>query len=96
MTDTTRPDPARAAAPERLKLALYSSRPAPADLGIGQVHFPEEHVVGVAPGTSAKVLRERCEASMVRHGYDRSPTMRTRLEEELRVVSTLGWPTYFL
>ncbi|WP_043174509.1 DNA polymerase III subunit alpha [Streptomyces sp. NRRL B-24484] len=66
------------------------------DLGIGQVHFPEEHVVGVAPGTSARVLRDRCDAAMVRHGYDRSPTMRTRLEEELRVVNTLGWPTYFL
>ncbi|GAA2785160.1 DNA polymerase III subunit alpha [Kitasatospora paracochleata] len=66
------------------------------DLGIGQVHFPEEHVVGVAPGTSARVLRERCDAGMVRLGYDRSPTMRTRLEEELRVINTLGWPTYFL
>nr|WP_095878116.1 DNA polymerase III subunit alpha [Streptomyces sp. TLI_235] len=66
------------------------------DLGIGQVHFPEEHVVGVAPGTSARVLRERCDAAMVRNGYDRSPTMRTRLEEELRVINTLGWPTYFL
>ncbi|MFD9124311.1 DNA polymerase III subunit alpha [Kitasatospora sp. NPDC059571] len=67
-----------------------------ADLGLGQVHFPEEHVVGVAPGTSARVLRERCDAAMVRRGYDRSPTMRRRLEEELRVVNTLGWPTYFL
>ncbi|MFG2819568.1 DNA polymerase III subunit alpha [Kitasatospora sp. NPDC048365] len=66
------------------------------DLGIGRVHFPEEHVVGVAPGTSARVLRERCEAGMVRRGYDRSPTMRARLEEELRLVNTLGWPTYFL
>ncbi|MEV8100655.1 PHP domain-containing protein, partial [Kitasatospora sp. NPDC085879] len=66
------------------------------DFGIGQVHFPEEHVVGVAPGTSARVLRERCDAALVRYGYDRSPTMRTRLEEELRVINTLGWPTYFL
>ncbi|MFD9124452.1 DNA polymerase III subunit alpha [Kitasatospora sp. NPDC059571] len=67
-----------------------------ADLGIGQVHFPEEHVVGVAPGTSARVLRERCDAAMTRLGYDRSPTMRARLDEELRVINTLGWPTYFL
>ncbi|MFC8448636.1 DNA polymerase III subunit alpha [Kitasatospora sp. NPDC057223] len=66
------------------------------DLGIGRVHFPEEHVIGAAPGTSARTLRERCEAAMVRHGYDRSATMRRRLEEELRVISTLGWPTYFL
>lgn len=67
-----------------------------ADLGIGRVHFPEEHVIGAAPGTSARTLRRRCEAAMVRHGYDRSATMRTRLEEELRVIQTLGWPTYFL
>ncbi|MFE4398682.1 hypothetical protein ACFRPV_33115 [Kitasatospora sp. NPDC056808] len=34
MTDTTRPDPA--AAPDRLELALYSSRPAPADRDLGR------------------------------------------------------------
>ncbi|MFE2412368.1 hypothetical protein ACFXDE_28870 [Kitasatospora sp. NPDC059408] len=33
MTDTTRPDPA---APDRLELALYSSRPAPADRDLGR------------------------------------------------------------
>lgn len=66
------------------------------DLGIGRVFFPEEHVIGAAPGTSARTLRRRCEASMIRHGYDRSPAMRARLEEELRVIQTLGWPTYFL
>nr|WP_223244561.1 DNA polymerase III subunit alpha [Streptomyces sp. CBMA156] len=67
-----------------------------ADLGIGRVHFPEEHVIGVAPGRSAQVLRERCEAAMVRHGYDRSATMRARLEAELQVLNTLGWPSYAL
>ncbi|MET9182888.1 DNA polymerase III subunit alpha [Kitasatospora aureofaciens] len=67
-----------------------------ADLGIGSVHFPEEHVIGAAPGTSARVLRQRCEASMTRHGYDRSSAMRARLDDELRVINTLGWPTYFL
>ncbi|CAM5666595.1 PE-PGRS family protein OS=Kitasatospora aureofaciens OX=1894 GN=GCM10010502_68730 PE=4 SV=1 [Kitasatospora aureofaciens] len=36
MTDTTRPDPARAAAPERLELAPCSSRPAPADRDLGR------------------------------------------------------------
>ncbi|MEU4583297.1 DNA polymerase III subunit alpha [Kitasatospora aureofaciens] len=67
-----------------------------ADLGIGRVHFPEEHVIGVAPGRSARVLRERCEAAMVRRGYDRSATMRSRLEAELQVLNTLGWPSYAL
>ncbi|AXI76110.1 hypothetical protein [Peterkaempfera bronchialis] len=36
MTDTTRPEPARAAAPERLELAPCSSRPAPADRDLGR------------------------------------------------------------
>ncbi|MFJ6774397.1 hypothetical protein ACIQOV_26175 [Kitasatospora sp. NPDC091257] len=36
MTGTTRPDPARTAAPERLELALYSSRPEPADRDLGR------------------------------------------------------------
>lgn len=67
-----------------------------ADLGIGRVHFPEERVIGLAPGTSARTLRERCGAAMIRHGYDRSATMRTRLDEELRVLNTLGWPSYAL
>ena len=67
-----------------------------ADLGLGRVHFPEEHLIGAAPGTAARVLRERCRAAMVRRGYDRSRTMRDRLDEELQVIQTLGWPTYFL
>ncbi|MEU4303462.1 hypothetical protein [Kitasatospora aureofaciens] len=36
MTDTTRPDQARAAAPDRLELAPCSSRPVPADRDLGR------------------------------------------------------------
>ncbi|MFC5156045.1 DNA polymerase III subunit alpha [Streptomyces amakusaensis] len=66
------------------------------DLGLGRVFFPEERLVGAAPGTSARVLRERCEAVLAARGYDRSPAMGERLAEELRVINTLGWPSYFL
>ncbi|MER5355734.1 DNA polymerase III subunit alpha [Kitasatospora sp. NPDC002551] len=66
------------------------------DLGIGRVHFPEEDRLGLAPGTSARVLRERCEAEMVRRGYDRRPDAVDRLAEELELISALGWPTFFL
>ncbi|GGP80025.1 DNA polymerase III subunit alpha [Streptomyces melanogenes] len=67
-----------------------------ADLGLGRVHFPEERLVGAAPGTAARVLRERCESALRERGYDRTPAMRERLSSELQVISTLGWPTYFL
>jgi len=67
-----------------------------ADLGLGRVHFPEEDLVGAAPGTSARILRQRCQAAMAQRGYDRSPRHVQRLTEELRVVEILGWPTYFL
>ena len=67
-----------------------------ADLGLGRVHFPEERLVGAAPGTAARVLRERCEAALVTRGYDRSPAMRQRLADELQVLSTLGWSSYCL
>ncbi len=66
------------------------------DLGLGRVFFPEERLVGAAPGTSARVLRERCEAALIARGYDRSRAMHERLADELRVINTLGWPTYFL
>ncbi|RLU82520.1 DNA polymerase III subunit alpha [Streptomyces griseocarneus] len=67
-----------------------------ADLGLGRVHFPEERLVGAAPGSAARVLRERCEAALRERGYDRIPAMRDRLDSELQVIQTLGWPTYFL
>lgn len=66
------------------------------DLGLGTVHFPEERFVGAAPGTSGRMLRERCEAALVQRRYDGSRAMRERLEEELQVIGTLGWPSYFL
>ncbi|MFJ9521874.1 DNA polymerase III subunit alpha [Kitasatospora sp. NPDC101801] len=66
------------------------------DLGIGGVRFPEEDQLGLAPGSSARVLRERCQAAMVTRGYDRDPAAVQRLGEELDVITGLGWPTFFL
>ncbi|MDH4353216.1 MAG: DNA polymerase III subunit alpha, partial [Actinomycetota bacterium] len=74
------------------------------DLGIGSVHFPELAVVdpaAVAAGRSADaVLRDRCEAGLVRRGIPGSgATARAagdRLAEELSVIAGLGYATYFL
>ncbi len=65
------------------------------DLGLGEVHFPELEVDG---GSSAPevVLRARCEAGFGRRAMARDTTTLRRLEDELEVVRTLGYPSYFL
>ncbi len=71
-----------------------------ADLGIGEVHFPELEVSGAGrhtgPGAADAVLRERVEAGFGRRGMARSATTLARLEDELGVIQTLGYPSYFL
>jgi error-prone DNA polymerase len=62
------------------------------DLGIGEVHFPELAVAGEA----GQVLRERCEAGFGRRLMSRDPSTLARLEDELEVISGLGYPSYFL
>ncbi|WP_329574937.1 hypothetical protein OG500_38060 [Kitasatospora sp. NBC_01250] len=54
MTDTTRPDPA--AAPDRLELALYSSRPAPADRDLGRPILDSPPMRGSIGGESLEVI----------------------------------------
>ncbi|MCW2666603.1 MAG: polymerase alpha subunit, partial [Frankiales bacterium] len=56
------------------------------------VHFPELEVVGEA----GAVLRERCEAGLGRRGMPATAQVRARLEDELGVIQTLGYPSYFL
>jgi len=69
-----------------------------ADLGLGEVHFPELEVVGGGDSVSAEaVLRERVEAGAARRGVDlHAPAARDRLADELGVIRTLGYPSYFL
>ncbi|SHH21064.1 DNA polymerase III subunit alpha [Geodermatophilus nigrescens] len=69
------------------------------DLGIGTVRYPELDVVtspaerGMGP---SQVLRARCEAGLGRRGMARSEKVLVRLEEELAVIDSLGYPSYFL
>ena len=80
-----------------------------ADLGIGEVHFPDLSAFATDPrqgrnaGSSAdpvaiaqRMLRERCEVGFGRRGMVRTSAVRRRLEDELRVIETLGFPSYFL
>lgn len=66
------------------------------DLGLGKVHFPEAHLVGVGSRTADRVLRSRCTAGMVLRGYDRRPRYRQRLEEELAIIAERKLASYFL
>ncbi|MGB8652789.1 MAG: DNA polymerase III subunit alpha, partial [Mycobacteriales bacterium] len=62
------------------------------DLGIGEVHFPELEVAGEPQA----LLRARCEAGFGRRAMPRDPQALHRLEEELDVIRSLGYPSYFL
>ncbi len=78
------------------------------DLGLGEVHFPELEVVagpGVGHGGAEEsqrraqaLLRARCEQELpARYPTgQRSRRARQRLEEELEVITRLGFSSYFL
>ncbi|GAB3999586.1 DNA polymerase III subunit alpha [Nocardioides marmoraquaticus] len=72
-----------------------------ADLGLGEVHFPELEAAvrpGDPPGADADaVLRRRCE-DRIGARYGDGPRMRvwTRLDHELDVIRRLGYASYFL
>jgi error-prone DNA polymerase len=68
-----------------------------ADLGIGEVHFPE-FSVQTSPATSADAeLRKRCEAG-ISWRYGSAPRQRIwkRLDDELSTIGQLGFASYFL
>jgi error-prone DNA polymerase len=68
-----------------------------ADLGIGEVHFPELLTDGGGDVQKANaVLRERCEAGLGRRSMTLTSQVQQRLDEELDVIAQLGYPTYFL
>ncbi|MBD3784202.1 MAG: DNA polymerase III subunit alpha, partial [Micrococcales bacterium] len=71
------------------------------DLGIGAVHLPEPEVLGIAPGTDPMdVLTRRCRAGVARRYPGASAAhlevVHDRLDAELTVIRSLGYPTYFL
>jgi len=71
------------------------------DLGLGEMRLPEPEVVGAHSFEhTSKLLAERCEAGLNwRYGgvsSARREVGRKRLEEELQVVQSLGYASYFL
>ena len=70
----------------------------PADLGLGQPHFPEPSVVGATdePGSAMRLLRQRCEAGMTARGLDLDERAVRQLEYELDCIERMGFAGYFL
>ncbi|MFF8286642.1 DNA polymerase III subunit alpha [Streptomyces albus] len=66
------------------------------DLGIGRVHFPEAHLAGTGGHTAARALRSRCAAAMVTRRYEGDERRWRRLDEELAIIESLGYSSYFL
>jgi error-prone DNA polymerase len=64
------------------------------DLGLGEVHFPE---FGATRAEADQMLRARCEAG-IGHRYGNAPRQRIwkRLDDELQIIRSLGYASYFL
>ncbi len=83
------------------RLAAECVQHARDDLGIGAVHLPEPEVLGIEPGTDPMdVLTQRCRAALGTRYPGATDAelavVHDRLDAELSVVRSLGYPTYFL
>ena len=71
------------------------------DLGIGSVHLPEPSALGIAGDEiPQEVLAARCRGAIATRyggaGDAELSAVASRLEDELRVIAGLGYPTYFM
>jgi error-prone DNA polymerase len=71
------------------------------DIGIGSVHLPEPSTLGIAAGESPQeILAARCRGAVAtRYGGATDAELSavaSRLNDELRVIDGLGYPTYFM
>jgi len=71
------------------------------DIGIGSVHLPEPSALGIAAGESPQeILAARCRGAIATRyggaGDSELSAVASRLEDELRVIAGLGYPTYFM
>ncbi|MBM6404014.1 DNA polymerase III subunit alpha [Phycicoccus sp. CSK15P-2] len=83
------------------RLAAECVQHAHDDLGIGAVHLPEPEVLGLGPGEDPMdELVHRCRAGVGRRYPGASEAhlavVHDRLDAELAVIRSLGYPTYFL
>ena len=68
-----------------------------ADLGIGEVHFPELALSDPAAPSADVALRRRCEGAIGwRYGDAPKVLLWKRLDDELETIRALGYASYFL
>ena len=94
-------DRARQLMADTVALAQACALDSRTDLGIGSVHLPEPSVLGIAVGQSPQeVLAARCRGAIATRyggaGEGELSAVASRLEDELRVIAGLGYPTYFM
>jgi len=94
-------DRARLLMAETMALAHACAMSSGSDLGIGSVHLPEPSVLGIAADESPQeVLAARCRGAIATRyggaGEAELSAVASRLEDELRVIAGLGYPTYFM
>jgi len=94
-------DRARRLMADTVALAQSCALDSRTDIGIGSVHLPEPSTLGIAPGESPQeILAARCRGAIAtRYGGASSAecsVVASRLEDELRVIAELGYPTYFM
>ncbi|MDC2956463.1 DNA polymerase III subunit alpha [Streptomyces gilvifuscus] len=66
------------------------------DLGMGSVHFPEPHLVGVGRRTAQRALASRAAAGMVLRGHAGKREYWERMHHELDIIAHHGFASYFL
>ena len=69
------------------------------DIGLGEVHLPEPHVVGAGSAQEMRTLLRARSESGINWRYSSSAQInkaRARLDDELATVATLGYESYFL
>lgn len=67
-----------------------------ADIGLGEVHLPEFEQFGTTGAQAPRVLRARCEAGLAARYPAADEGLLRRLDDELDVISQLGYESYFL
>jgi error-prone DNA polymerase len=94
-------DRARQLMADTVALAQACALDSRTDLGIGSVHLPEPSALGIAADESPQeVLAARCRGAIATRyggaGEAERSSVASRLEDELRVIAGLGYPTYFM
>ncbi len=94
-------DRARQLMADTVALSLACALDSRTDLGFGSVHLPEPMTLGIAAEESPQeVLAARCRGAIATRyggaGDAELSAVASRLEDELRVIAGLGYPTYFM